>query len=117
MARRVGSARATNTCSAIASTSGGIEVAGQFAQLERPALGMAVVDLAVDGPLDPIRKTHDSLHRVATGRLPSYGNRMVASTVLPGRSPTSDPLVPAGMGPAVPGLPGRFRGRAGVRRR
>src|SRR5215471_3570812 len=48
MARRVGSARATNTCSAIASTSGGIEVAGQFAQLECPALGMAVVDLAVD---------------------------------------------------------------------
>src|SRR6266545_695295 len=47
MARRVGSARATKTCSAMASTSAGIEVAGQFAQLALPALGVAVVRLAV----------------------------------------------------------------------
>jgi len=32
MARRLGSARATKTCSATASTSGGIEVAGQLGQ-------------------------------------------------------------------------------------
>src|SRR5215831_8501642 len=48
MARRVGSARATNTCSAIASMSGGIEVGGQFAESLRPALGVAVVRLVVD---------------------------------------------------------------------
>src|SRR6266851_2447602 len=48
MARRVGSARATKTCSAIASMSGGIEVVDKFAQLARPALGVAVVGLAVD---------------------------------------------------------------------
>src|SRR5205823_11259876 len=47
MARRVGSARAVKTCSAIASLSVGIEVADQFAQLARPALGVAVVGLAV----------------------------------------------------------------------
>src|SRR5215831_10918160 len=48
MARRLGSARAVKTCSAIASTSGGIEVADQVAELLRPALGVAVVRLAVD---------------------------------------------------------------------
>src|SRR5215469_17036906 len=48
MARRLGSARATKTCSATASMSGGIEVVDQFAQLARPALGVAVVRLAVD---------------------------------------------------------------------
>src|SRR6185312_9927140 len=57
MVRRVGSARATKTCSATASTSasgrsgsgrsGGIEVADQLAQLLGPALGVAVERLAV----------------------------------------------------------------------
>ena len=50
----------------------------------RPHLGRRVSDL--HGPLDAIRKTHDSLPRVATLRLPPYSNRLVASTVLPGRS-------------------------------
>ena len=43
IARRVGSASAVKTCSAIASTSGGIEVGRQFAELARPSLGVAVV--------------------------------------------------------------------------
>src|SRR6266571_5872441 len=47
MARRLGSARAAKTCSATASMSGGIEVGGQFAQLARPPLAVAVVRLAV----------------------------------------------------------------------
>src|SRR5436305_1735081 len=47
MERRLGSARAAKTCSAIASASGGIEVGGQFAQLAHPALAVAVVRLAV----------------------------------------------------------------------
>ena len=50
MARRLGSARATNTCSAIAWPSfgsGGIEVGDQVAQLARPAVGVAVVGRAV----------------------------------------------------------------------
>src|SRR5712691_565751 len=47
MARRLGSARATKTCSAIASMSGGIEVVDQLAQLARPTLSVAVVRLAV----------------------------------------------------------------------
>src|SRR6516162_1372955 len=47
MARRVGSARATKTCSAAVSMSGGIEVAGQLGQLLRPPVGVAVVGLAV----------------------------------------------------------------------
>src|SRR5262249_61683058 len=42
MARLLGSASATNTGSAIAPISGGIEVAGQLGQLARPALGVAV---------------------------------------------------------------------------
>src|SRR5215470_10564851 len=47
MARRVGSAKATNTCSATASASGGIEIGGQLAELLGPAVGVAVVRLAV----------------------------------------------------------------------
>src|ERR1700692_677704 len=47
MSRRVGSARAVKTCSAIASMSGRIEVVGQFAELTRPPLGVALVRLAV----------------------------------------------------------------------
>src|SRR4051794_25990909 len=47
MLRRVGSARAMKTCSAMASMSGGIEVVDQFAQFARPAPGVAVVRLAV----------------------------------------------------------------------
>src|SRR5262249_9177153 len=55
MARRLGSASAAKTCSATASMSGsataspsgGIEVAGQFGQLLRPAIGVAVVGGAV----------------------------------------------------------------------
>ena len=50
MARRLGSASATKTCSAIASISGGIEVFDQFAQLARPALGVAVERLACRRP-------------------------------------------------------------------
>src|SRR5215467_9627052 len=48
MARRVGSASAANTCSAIASMSADIEVGGQLAKLLRPALGVSVVGLAED---------------------------------------------------------------------
>src|SRR6266540_1297944 len=75
MPRRLGSARAMKTCSAIASMSAGIEVFDQLAQLARPTLGVAVVGLAVgvvrqlgelDGPLDAIGESHDSLQRVAT---------------------------------------------------
>src|SRR5581483_241809 len=53
MARRVGSARAEKTCSAIASMSGGIEVPGELAQLDRPAVGVAVVGrpTGIDGQL------------------------------------------------------------------
>src|SRR6185312_14755931 len=53
IARRVGSARAVKTCSAIASVSGGMEVVGQLAELARPSLGVAVVGLVarVDGQL------------------------------------------------------------------
>src|SRR5215470_9144757 len=47
MPRRLGSARAMKTCSAIASMSGGIEVVDQLAQLARPTLGVAVEGLAV----------------------------------------------------------------------
>src|SRR5204863_319411 len=48
MPRRVGSARATNTCSAIASTSGcGIEVFDQLAKLVGPALCVATECLLV----------------------------------------------------------------------
>ena len=36
------------------------------------------------GPLDAIRKSHDTLQRIATERLPSYGNRSVASRACPG---------------------------------
>src|SRR5689334_5711472 len=54
-ARRLGSARATKTCSATASssggmrgaTSGGVEVGDQLAQLARPALGVALERLVV----------------------------------------------------------------------
>src|SRR5260221_6932998 len=46
MARRVGSARAAKTCSAIASMSRGIEIGGQFTQLARPELGVAIERLA-----------------------------------------------------------------------
>ena len=46
MARRLGSASAAKTCSAIASMSGGIEVADQVTQLARPALGVTVECLA-----------------------------------------------------------------------
>src|SRR6476646_179344 len=42
MARRVGSARARKTCSAIVSMSGGIEVVDQLSQLANPALGVSV---------------------------------------------------------------------------
>src|SRR5581483_822319 len=48
MARRLGSARAAKTCSAIASSSRGIEVLGQLAQFARPALHVGVICLAVD---------------------------------------------------------------------
>ena len=50
MARLLGSARATKTCSAIASMSGGIEVADQLAQLAQladPAFGVGTESLAV----------------------------------------------------------------------
>ena len=47
MLRRVGSARAMKTCSAIASMSGGIEVVEQLAQLVCPALGVPAEGLAV----------------------------------------------------------------------
>src|SRR5262249_40447763 len=56
MARRVGSARAVKTCSAIASMSSSIEVGSQLAKLLRPALGVAVVRLAVD-VLGQLRET------------------------------------------------------------
>src|SRR5260370_35860717 len=57
MARRLGSARATKTCSAIASMSGGgIEVVGELAQLARPPSGVAVVGRAV-GVLGKLRET------------------------------------------------------------
>src|SRR5690348_2360453 len=48
MERRLGSARAVKTCSAMASASGGIEVGGQLAQLARPALSVAVERLTVN---------------------------------------------------------------------
>src|SRR4051794_5432004 len=53
MVRRVGSARATKTCSATASMSGAIEMLRQLGQLSRPAFAMRVVGLAsrVDGKL------------------------------------------------------------------
>ena len=47
MARRLGSARAVKTRSAIASASGGVEVAGQLVKLFAPALRVAVVRGAV----------------------------------------------------------------------
>src|SRR3954451_17777632 len=48
MVRRLGSARAMKTCSAIASMSGGgIEVVDELAQLARPAFDMIVVLRAV----------------------------------------------------------------------
>src|SRR5258708_1450401 len=46
MARRVGSARATKTCSATASMSGVIEMFHQFGQLPRPAVAVRFVRLA-----------------------------------------------------------------------
>src|ERR1700756_5042017 len=51
--RRVGSARATNTCSATASISHAIDVLHQLGQLSRPALTVGVVGLApgLDGKL------------------------------------------------------------------
>src|SRR5580700_8724012 len=56
MARRLGSARATKTCSAMASRSGGgIEVVGELAQLARPPLGVAAVSNAV-GVLGKLRE-------------------------------------------------------------
>src|SRR5437016_2822532 len=53
MARRVGSARATKTCSATASMSGSIEMLHQLGQLTRPAVAVRFVRLApdVDGQL------------------------------------------------------------------
>src|SRR5690242_15085259 len=78
MARRLGSASAVKTCSATASISGwrsrrrsgGIEVAGQLAQLARPAIHMAVVDLAV-GVLGQLREPglDHREPRAGTGRL------------------------------------------------
>jgi len=53
MARRLGSARAAKTCSAIASASGGID--GQFGPVLRPYR-----------PLDAIGKGHESLQQIAT---------------------------------------------------
>src|SRR3954454_5659418 len=47
MPRRLGSARAVKTCSAIDSMSGGIEVFDQLVQLVAPALGVALERLAV----------------------------------------------------------------------
>src|SRR6266480_235458 len=44
----------------------------------------------LNGPLDPVRKSHDRLPQVATDWLPSYGNRMVASRGLLGRPPAGD---------------------------
>src|SRR5688500_20227093 len=55
MARREGSASATNTCSAIASMSGGIEVVNQFAEFLRPPLCVAAEGVAV-GVLRQLRK-------------------------------------------------------------
>src|SRR5438874_6191245 len=53
MARRLGSASATKTCSATASMSGAIEVLRQLGQLSRPSFAVSVVGLAarVDGKL------------------------------------------------------------------
>src|SRR4051794_16942321 len=51
IARRLGSAKATKTCSAIASRSRGIvavEVAGELVELGRPAVGVAAERLAVN---------------------------------------------------------------------
>src|SRR3954451_6548372 len=47
MLRRVGSARAMKTCSAMASTSGDIEVGDQLAEFLPPALAVAVERRAV----------------------------------------------------------------------
>src|SRR5215468_6108370 len=47
IARLLGSASAAKTCSATASRSGGIEVAGQLTEFLYPALGVPVVGLAV----------------------------------------------------------------------
>src|SRR5690348_11886716 len=47
MPRRVGSAKAMKTCSAVASMSGRIEVVDQVTELVRPTVGVAVVRLAV----------------------------------------------------------------------
>src|SRR6201996_4176814 len=55
MARRLGSPKATKTCSAIASTSGCIEVVDEFAKLARPPLGVTVVGRAV-GTLGKLRE-------------------------------------------------------------
>src|SRR4051794_11820851 len=45
--RRLGSARATKTCSAMTSRSGGIEVAAQFGELLGPAVRVALKCLVV----------------------------------------------------------------------
>src|ERR1700761_1473974 len=56
MARRLGSAKAAKTCSAIASASGGdIEVVDQFAKFARPPPGVTVVGRAV-GVLGKLRE-------------------------------------------------------------
>src|SRR5215467_13782307 len=71
IARRLGSARATKTCSAIASKSGcGIEVGDQLAQLAHPPLGVGVVGRAV-GVVWKLRETglDYGQPRARTGRL------------------------------------------------
>src|SRR5450631_2501112 len=67
--RRVGSARATKTCSATASVSGGIDVLHQLGQLSRPALTVGVVGLApgVDGKLGEARLDETKQGAVALG--------------------------------------------------
>jgi len=70
MARRVGSASATKTCSAIASAS------------------IAPVSGCIE---DAVRETHGSLRRVAIERLPYYGNRLVASNS-PTEAAATDPF-------------------------
>src|SRR5689334_170592 len=70
MSRRLGSATASMSGGRSCRRSGGIEVAGQLAQLARPAVHMAVIDLAVSG-LGQLREPglDHREPRAGTGRL------------------------------------------------
>src|SRR5579871_5705509 len=69
MARRVGSASATKTCSAMASRSGPIDVLRELCQLPGPALTVRVVGLApsVDGKLGEARLDDSKQRPVPVG--------------------------------------------------